>query len=95
MGGGGGRGGGASARSSPLGGRKKKKERSAEVFAERVKDASTATTSSFSIPKTGASLPESLCPSKKRNQVGWRMELGEMAMVQRSLLPLNLSHGAR
>lgn len=54
-----GKGGWASAHSSRL-----KKRAGAEVFTERVKDASTATTSSFSIPKAGEPFPESLCPSK-------------------------------
>lgn len=41
-----------------------KKSGGEEVFTEGVKDASTASTSSFSIPRTGQPFPGSLCPSK-------------------------------
>jgi hypothetical protein len=49
---------------SPFQSAEKNKRSGAEVFTEKVKDASTATTSSFSIPKTGEPFPESPCPSK-------------------------------
>lgn len=60
----------------PIPVRWKKKEWGAEVFTERVKDASAASTASSSIPKTGESLPESLFPSKNaiRLDGGWSWE---------------------